>query len=606
MRLKTPGKIAVVIVVVGLALGAYRLVSHGEGLSGLVPQAQSVASLVPKRADLPDASASGSTASSVSVTMPGNEAGCTDKPPVKLLGYAWNAQMGLLFANGGPQATSGSLMCKHGVNLSWERQDDNGKLQEALVAFATELSNGNPYPTKGANFVTVMGDGSAVFLKGLNDALKKLGPEYTAKVIGAAGYSRGEDKFMGPPQWKQDPSLSKGGVCAGVIRDGDWNIAQKWLGDNGLKTNPDEKTYDPDALNWVNANDYLDAGEKYISGYSEDRPVVRNGKRTGETKHITVNAVVTWTPGDVNVAKKKGGLVSIVSTAQYSSQMPCVIIGIDKWMKANRSTVEGMLAAVGEAGDALKTSEPALQRASQISADVYKEKGTDAAYWEKYYKGTQEPDATGIPVDLGGSSVCNLAEDLLTFGLVQGSANLFAATYTVFGAISQSQYPALVGNLPSAEAVTDTSYLKDLTNQGTLSPVVLNRAKPTYDPGKLKTTISHKVWHIPFNTGSANFSPAAMSDLKRLRQDLLVASGAVVEIHGHTDNQGDPHKNMDLSEARAFAVASWLHKQFPVNFPEGRVRVFAHGQENPIAPNSTGPGRAANRRVEVVIGTTQS
>jgi outer membrane protein OmpA-like peptidoglycan-associated protein len=61
---------------------------------------------------------------------------------------------------------------------------------------------------------------------------------------------------------------------------------------------------------------------------------------------------------------------------------------------------------------------------------------------------------------------------------------------------------------------------------------------------------------------------------------------------------------MALSEARAFAVKTWLEKSFPVNFPSGRVRVFSHGQTNPIAPNSSEAGRAQNRRVEVVIGTT--
>ncbi len=61
---------------------------------------------------------------------------------------------------------------------------------------------------------------------------------------------------------------------------------------------------------------------------------------------------------------------------------------------------------------------------------------------------------------------------------------------------------------------------------------------------------------------------------------------------------------MRLSEERAFAVKQWLEQQAASNFPEGRVRVFAHGQQNPVAPNSTEAGKAKNRRVEIVIGTT--
>ena len=63
--------------------------------------------------------------------------------------------------------------------------------------------------------------------------------------------------------------------------------------------------------------------------------------------------------------------------------------------------------------------------------------------------------------------------------------------------------------------------------------------------------------------------------------------------------------NQQLSEDRAFAVKKWLESQTSAQFPEGRVKVFAHGQENPLEPNGTPAGRAKNRRVEIVLGTAQ-
>lgn len=610
MRIKPIGKLVILILVAGVGIMGYRLWSgSGSGLmSKLAPSATVKPSVVPTKAELPtagDPSGTNGTVTNASTALPGSEPGCTDKPEVRMLVWAWNAQMGLMLANGGPQATSGSLMCKRGVNLKITRQDDVSKMQEALVALATDVSRGDMNSKRGAHFVAIMGDGGATFLKGVNDALKRLGPGYTAKVVGAIGYSRGEDKFMGPAEWKSNPVASRGGLVAGYLRDGDWNIAQKWLGDNGLRTNPDEKTWDPDALNWVAADSYIDAAEKYVAGYSETRPVVRNGKRTGETKKVTVNGVVTWTPGDVTVAQKKGGLVSIVSTKEYSSQMPCIIIGIDKWMKANRPTVESFLQSVAEAGDQVKSNPSALSRAAQISAAVYQEQGADAAYWEKYFKGVQEQDRTGQTVELGGSSVNNLADSLLTFGLVPGSANLFAATYRVFGDIVVAQYPELVSNYPPIEQVLDTSYLQAVAKRAAPTARQVAQIKPTFSGTvPLRRVVSRRAWNITFETGRAAFTPAAKRDLERLRRDLLVASNTAVEIHGHTDNVGDPKANLNLSEARAFAVQQWLEKQFPVNFPRGRVRVFAHGQQNPIAPNATPQGRAANRRVEVVLGTT--
>lgn len=597
IRIEKGGWVAIGLV--GLGLVGYSLNKYGL-FEKIAPRAKVQESTVPKRADLPVLNAS-NTSNVPAVPLPGNAPGCTNLPEVRMLVWAWNAQMGLMFANGGPQSTGGSLMCKQGVNLRLLRQDDVGKMQEALVAFATELKDGVSQPTKGANYVAIMGDGSASFLKGLNDALKRLGSDYTAKVVGSAGFSRGEDKLMGPPEWKANPGASRGSLVAGVLRDGDWNIAQKWLGDNGLCSNPDDKTFDPGCMNWVNASDYLDAPEKYIAGYCESRPVVQKGKKTGETKNVCVNGVVTWTPGDVNVAEKKGGLVSIASTKEYASQMPNTIIGIDKWMKNNRSTVEGMLQAIFDGSDQIKSVPGALHHAAGISSQVYNEKNADASYWEKYFVGAVEKDKQGLTVELGGSTVNNLADNLQIFGLAPGSANLFAATYTVFGDIVVSQYPDLVPSYPKVKDILDLSYISALSNRSGPKTAPEQRSFSASQP--VQNVLSRKSWHINFDTGRATFSPSAQGQMDQLLRDLLVAGGTVVEIHGHTDNAGSIEVNQKLSEERAFAVKTWLEQQSSTNFPSGRLRVFAHGPTNPIAQNSTPEGRAQNRRVDIVMGT---
>src|SRR5262245_17020350 len=269
---------------------------------------------VPPKAELPAGSGTPPRTAIATIAPPTSaKPGCASASETRMLIWAWNAQQGLLFANGGAQATEGSLMCKNGVNLKLTRQDMVDQMQAELVKCASELAGHDDCAT-GAHFVAIMGDGSVVFLAAVNPALAKVCPECTAEIIGSAGYSRGEDKFMGPAAWKRTPAESAGGVIAGYLRDGDWNIAMKWAGDNAICNNPDETTYDPACLNWVAASDYIDAGAKYIAGYCERRPVVHAGKRTGETHDVCVDAVVTWTPGDVNVARGRGGLVSIAST----------------------------------------------------------------------------------------------------------------------------------------------------------------------------------------------------------------------------------------------------------------------------------------------------
>ena len=138
-------------------------------LDKLIPGAKIRSSTDIGRIDLPTA-ASSSSSNVTATNLPGSKRGCDDKHEVRFYHWAWNAQMGMMFATGGPQSSDGSLMCKEGVNLRYIREDDSSKMQEALVSFATELKNGNKNPSKGAHFVAIMGDGAATFLKEIGRA----------------------------------------------------------------------------------------------------------------------------------------------------------------------------------------------------------------------------------------------------------------------------------------------------------------------------------------------------------------------------------------------------------------------------------------------------
>jgi OmpA-OmpF porin, OOP family len=443
-----------------------------------------------------------------------------------------------------------------------------------------------------------MGDGAAAFLAGINPELEKLGKDYRAQVIYTCGRSLGEDKFMGLPEWKNNPQSAKGALVAAYLRDGDWNIVVKWCSDNGIPVNPDEKTYDPSAMNFVAADSYIDASQKYISDYKEERDEVVGGKRTGKKVSIAVNGVATWTPGDVMIAQKKGGLVSIVSTKEYRSQMPCVVIGIKKWMEDNRSTVESMIEAIGEGGDQVKSYSSCLAKASEISAKVYNEETPE--YWAKYYKGVTEADKQGKIVELGGSRVNNLADNLELFGVSAGSTNIFEIVYRTFGDIVVKLYPKLMPSYPAVADIMDLSYLKNVANrQGSIA----DADKVSFNTDEnITEKVSEKSWSIEFESGKATFTPRALQQLNELFDQLVIANNLKVEIHGHTDNVGDVNGNMQLSERRAFAIRQWLEKKSPNNFPEGRVNIFAHGQSNPVASNDTPDGRAKNRRVAIVLG----
>jgi outer membrane protein OmpA-like peptidoglycan-associated protein len=104
---------------------------------------------------------------------------------------------------------------------------------------------------------------------------------------------------------------------------------------------------------------------------------------------------------------------------------------------------------------------------------------------------------------------------------------------------------------------------------------------------------------VKFVTGSAKLSPASNKLLDNIARVLLAHLEIwKVKVEGHTDNVGDPAKNLKLSQDRAASVVAYLVKKGVA--PE-RLEAIGHGDTKPIEDNSTPKGRAQNRRVEFNI-----
>jgi outer membrane protein OmpA-like peptidoglycan-associated protein len=71
-----------------------------------------------------------------------------------------------------------------------------------------------------------------------------------------------------------------------------------------------------------------------------------------------------------------------------------------------------------------------------------------------------------------------------------------------------------------------------------------------------------------------------------------------IVVEGHTDSQGQPDYNQDLSQRRAQSVRDYLVSR---GIAADRVTAQGFGLTRPIADNASAEGRANNRRVEIVV-----
>jgi chemotaxis protein MotB len=109
---------------------------------------------------------------------------------------------------------------------------------------------------------------------------------------------------------------------------------------------------------------------------------------------------------------------------------------------------------------------------------------------------------------------------------------------------------------------------------------------------------------ILFNTGSTRIKRSGAKALNAIASVLNTYPEKRISVEGHCDAipVGDSSRypsNWELSAARAAAAVRYLQDQAGVD-PD-RMMVVGHGKHRPVGNNDTEEGRAANRRLEIML-----
>ena len=103
---------------------------------------------------------------------------------------------------------------------------------------------------------------------------------------------------------------------------------------------------------------------------------------------------------------------------------------------------------------------------------------------------------------------------------------------------------------------------------------------------------------INFRLSSTTIRPSSFAYLDRLAEFTWVCSTPQIAISGHSDATGNEAWNLQISTARAQAVADHLVRTGVA--PE-RLIVKGYGSSQPVADNATVQGRERNRRIEIEL-----
>jgi len=104
---------------------------------------------------------------------------------------------------------------------------------------------------------------------------------------------------------------------------------------------------------------------------------------------------------------------------------------------------------------------------------------------------------------------------------------------------------------------------------------------------------------LSFDVSKSNIKDEHIPLLKKVIEIINMFPSSKLIVEGHTDDQGEPSANTQLSDKRAYEILKYLRQTLLIS--SENIRSIGYGAEKPVASNKTVDGRAKNRRIDIII-----
>lgn len=184
-----------------------------------------------------------------------------------------------------------------------------------------------------------------------------------------------------------------------------------------------------------------------------------------------------------------------------------------------------------------------------------------------------------------------------TLSIYEPAPEAQPASYNAVAGLPETITPEIL----AAEAIPDHIEKKSVVK---LQPENSDAAKKNSRNSVLHRSIKQSGKYLELNTLQFGFNQYEKIETKEFNHILHFADQLIfndslkISIAGFADNTGNVEYNTQLSLLRAQNVKQYM---LELGVHESQIIVSANGVSYPVASNNTTTGRAANRRVEMLL-----